>query len=116
MEDKTLELLTKMYNEFSGKFDKIEGNFYKIEGRFDKFEGRFATIEKEIKAINTRLTKIEFCLENEVKPDIKASLEGYQMVYEKLINEEKAIEIINNKLEKQDVEITVIKGGKKEIL
>lgn len=23
MEDKTFELLTKMYNEFSGKFDKI---------------------------------------------------------------------------------------------
>lgn len=52
----------------------------------------------------------------EIKPDIKSSLEGYQMVYEKLINQEKAIEIINNKLEKQDVEITVIKGGKKEII
>lgn len=102
MEDKTFDLLTKMYNEFSGKFDKIEVNFGKLE--------------KEMKETNTRLTKIETCIENEIKPDIKSSLEGYQMVYEKLMNQEKAIEIINNKLEKQDVEITVIKGGKKEIL
>lgn len=102
MEDKTFELLTKMYNEFSGKFDKIEGKFDRLE--------------KEMKETNTRLTKIETCIENEIKPDIKSSLEGYQMVYEKLVNQQKAIEIINNKLEKQDVEITVIKGGKKEIL
>ncbi len=116
MEDKTFQLLTKMYNEFVGKFDKIEGRLNGFDSKFDKIEGRFGTVEKEIKEINTRLTKIEFCLENEVKPDIKASLEGYQMVYEKLTEQEKAIEIINNKLERQDVEITVIKGGKKEIL
>jgi len=93
MEDKSFELLTKMYTEFSGKFDNIE---------------------KEMKETNTRLTKIETIIENEIKPDIKASLEGYQLVYEKLKEQEKAIELINNKLEKQDVEITVIKGGKRE--
>ncbi len=95
MEDKTFELLTKMYNEFSGRFDSLESKVDKIDAR---------------------LTKVETCIENEIKPDIKACLEGYQMVYEKLIEQERAIEIINNKLEKQDVEITVIKGGKKEIL
>lgn len=95
MEDKTFELLTKMYNEFSGRFDSLESKVDKIDAR---------------------LTKVETCIENEIKPDIKACLEGYQMVYEKLTEQERAIEIINNKLEKQDVEITVIKGGKNEIL
>lgn len=102
MEDKTFELLTKMYNEFSEKFDKIDGKVDKLE--------------KEMKETNTRLTKIELCIENEIKPDIKAALEGYQMVYEELSEKGKSIEIINNKLEKQDVEITVIKGGIKEVL
>lgn len=49
MEDKTFDLLTKMYNEFSGKFDKIEGKFDKLG--------------KEVKETNTRLIKIESCIE-----------------------------------------------------
>jgi len=102
MEDKTFELLTRMYNEFLGKFDNLENRFDSLESKVDK--------------IDTRLTKVETCIENEIKPNIKACLEGYQMVYDKLIEQEKAIEIINNKLDKHDVEITVIKGSKKEVL
>jgi len=97
MEDKAFDLLTKMYNEFTNKMDGIQTELK--EFRHDT---------------NSRLTKIESAIENEIKPDIKASLEGYQLVYEKLKEQEKAIELINNKLEKQDVEITVIKGGKRE--
>lgn len=97
MEDKAFELLTKMYSEFSNKFDGIQKdlNDFRLE-------------------TNNRLTKIETVIENEIKPDIKASLEGYKMVFEKLEEQQKAIELINNKLEKQDVETTVIRGGKKE--
>lgn len=97
MEDKTFELLTKMYSEFSGKFDGLKADLNDFRNE-----------------TNSRLTKIETIIENEIKPDIKAALEGYQMVYEKLEEQQSAILEINNKLEKQDVEITVIKGGKKE--
>ena len=97
MEDKTFELLTKMYSEFTNKFDGIQTELK--EFRHETY---------------SRLTKIETVIENEIKPDIKASLEGYQMVYEKFKEQEKSIEQINSKLEKQDVEITVIKGGKRE--
>lgn len=96
MEDKVFELLTKMYGEFSNKIDGIKSN-----------------LEDFRQETNSRLTKIETVIENEIKPDIKASLEGYHMVYEKLMEQERNLESINNKLEKQEVEITVIKGGKK---
>ncbi len=100
MEDKTFELLTKMYNEFSVKFDKIEG--------------RFGTVEKEIKDINTRLTKIGFCLKNEIKPDVKASLEVYRLVYEKLQEQQKDIDKINSKLENKTLRSPVLRvSGKK---
>ena len=68
--DKIFDLLTKMYSELTGK----------IDGLTNKVD----TIQSEIKVVNTRLVKIETAIENEVKPDIKASLKGYQVVYEKL--------------------------------
>ena len=84
MEDKSFDLLTQIYSE----------------------------LKEFRKEATDRLTKIETITENEIKPDIKASLEGYQMVYEKQKEHDKQLESIVNKLEKQDVEITVIKGGK----
>lgn len=99
MEDKTFELLTKMYNELTSKIDAIQDDL------------------KEFKKETTdQLTKIETSIENEIKPNIKASLEGYQAVYEKQKDQDKWLESIDNKLEKQDLEITVIKGGKKKKL
>ncbi len=91
MEDKSFELLTQIYSELK--------------------EFRENTNE-QFKGINNRLVKIETTLENNIKPDIKASLEGYQKVYEKLKHHEKQLESIDSKLEKQDVEIRVIKGAK----
>ncbi len=54
MEDKTFELLTKMYGEFSNKIDGIKAN-----------------LEDFRQETNSRLTKIETLIENEIKPEIK---------------------------------------------
>jgi hypothetical protein len=43
-------------------------------------------------------------------------LEGYKIAYEKHKEYDVLMVGINNKLEKQDYEITVIKGGKAKIL
>jgi hypothetical protein len=84
LEDKSFELLTQIYGE----------------------------LKDFRKETNKRLTKIETIIENEINPNIKVSLEGYQMVFEKQKEQDNKLESIDNKLEKQDVEITVIKGGK----
>lgn len=83
MEDKTFELLTKMYGEFSGRFDGVEN----------------------------RLKKVESLIENDVKKDISALYDGYKQTYEEVVNIKKAVNEISSKVEKQDVEIRVVKGG-----
>ena len=42
----------------------------------------------------------------------KALYDRYKLTYEKLITLEKKVDEIENKVEKQDVEIRVIKGAK----
>ncbi len=83
MEDKTFELLTKMYGEFSGRFDGVEN----------------------------RLKKVESLIENDVKKDISALYDGYKQTNEEVVNIKKTVNEISSKVEKQDVEIRVIKGG-----
>lgn len=91
MEDKTFELLTKMYNEFSSRFDGVEN--------------RLNDLEKGQK-------KIESLIENDVKKDISALNDGYEQTYEKLVQVEKKVDDLSDKVDKQEVEIKVIKGGK----
>lgn len=94
MDDKAFELLTKMYSEFS-EFrkditDKVENN------------------SKGIETVGNQVTR----LENKLDIDVKALFDGYQQTYEKLETVESKLDTISMKLEKQDVELKVLKGGK----
>lgn len=62
----------------------------------------------EIKTVNNQVIRIE----NDLKPKVETALEGYKIIYEKLDSPDKKVEIINSKVEKQEVEIKVIKGSK----
>ncbi len=102
MDDKTFDLLSKMYSEFS-------------EFRKEAIK-RFDTLE-----IGQR--KIETIIENDVKPEIKALFDGYKQTYEKLIAVEDKVDRIEDKVDdlslrvdKQEFEIKVIKGGKASAL
>ena len=46
-----------------------------------------------------------------VKKDISALYDGYKQTYEEVVNIKKTVNEISSKVEKQDVEIRVIKGG-----
>lgn len=87
MEDKTFELLTKMYSEFS-EFKK--------------------DITEKVQTVGNQVTK----LENKLDTNSKALFDGYRQTYEKLGIMETKVDGISQKIEKQDVEIKVIKGGK----
>ncbi|HCW03167.1 MAG TPA: hypothetical protein DGK91_00690 [Clostridium sp.] len=95
MEDKSFELLTKMYSEFS-EFRK------ETNQRFDE-------VKSDIQKISYQVVK----LENDLKPKIEIALEGYQAVSEKLTTLEDKIDNLSAKVESQDVQITVLKGSKK---
>lgn len=94
LEDKAFELLAKMYSEFS-EFrkditDKVENN------------------SKETKTIGNQVTR----LEGKLDIDAKALFDGYKQTYEKLGVLETKVDSISQKIEKQDVELKVLQGGK----
>lgn len=81
------ELISKMYSE-------MKQGFASVDKRFD-------SLEKDV-----------VLLENNLKPEVKTALDGYKLVFEKLTTLEEKVDIIDSKVEKQDVEIRVIKAAK----
>lgn len=104
MEDKTFELMTKMYSEFS-EFRKDMTGFKNDMTGFRQEMNEFKQeTRKDIRALKNDVIRIENKLDS--------ALDGYKQVYEKLTVVENKVDDIAAKVEKQDVEITVIKGGK----
>ncbi|NLO38019.1 MAG: hypothetical protein GX115_00820 [Ruminiclostridium sp.] len=95
MEDKTFELLTKMYSDFS-EFRK------ETSQRFDK-------VESEIKTVGNQVAR----LENDHGQKLDSLFDGYKQLTEgqELIKSQLAA--LSAKVESQDVQITVLKGNKK---
>jgi hypothetical protein len=91
MDDKVFNLLEKMYGDFMDKFDKVND---------------------ELKSLKDGQTKISMAIENDIKPNIKLSLQGYHDTNEKLTSIESKIDKLEAKIERHDVEINVIKRVK----
>jgi len=75
---------------------------------FDLLEKMYSDLKNEIRTVGNQVAKIE----NDLKPKVETALEGYSVVYEKLSMLESKVDNINSKVEKQEVEIRVIKGDK----
>ena len=105
MEDKMFELVTKMYNEFSD-FRKDMNEFKEDMNEFKEDMNEFRKeTNKEIRGLKNDVIRFENKLD--------AVFDGYKQTFEKLTVVEKKVDDISAKVERQDVEITVIKGGKK---
>ncbi|WP_027628237.1 hypothetical protein [Ruminiclostridium cellobioparum] len=105
MEDKMFELVTKMYDEFS-EFRKDMNEFKEDMNEFKEDMNEFRKeTNKEIRGLKNDVIRFENKLD--------AVFDGYKQTFEKLTVVEKKVDDISAKVEKQDVEITVIKGGKK---
>lgn len=89
MEDKIFEFMEKMYSEINGQLKEINRKL-------------------DLKADKTDIVR----LENDLKPKTELALEGYHDVSEKLTRIEDKLDNLAAKVESQDVQITVLKGGK----
>lgn len=89
MEDKLIELVTKMYSEMTVRLDTLDK---KLDNKSDK----------------TDIVRIE----NKLDTNSKALFDGYKQTYEKLGTLETKVDNMSQKIEKQDVEFKVFKGGK----
>jgi predicted RNase H-like nuclease (RuvC/YqgF family) len=95
LEDKTFELITKMYGEFTSRFNEMEI-------RFDKIETDIQGLKKDVLRI-----------ENEHGKKLEALFDGYQQTYEKLDVIEQKLDDLSEKVDRHDIRIQVIEGGRK---
>jgi len=93
MEDKTFELLEKMYSNFSEKFERIESDI--------------SDIKTDIKKLGTKI-------DGPITEKIESLQDGYKVTYEKLNDIEKKLDTLSDKVDKHDIKIQVIEGGKKK--
>lgn len=93
--EKLFEFMEKIYSE-------MQQGFKKVDKRFDKVEERFEKVEKTVTTIGQEHGK-----------KLEALLDGYNQTYEKLTELEKKVNEISEKVDKHDIKIQVIEGGKK---
>ena len=129
MGENVYELVTKMYNEFTaklevintkldGKADKeditrIEENIIHIEDDIIGIKGKITGMEGKITGMEDNITSIKkdiIRLENKFDAHSKVLFDGYKQTYEKLVLIEKKVDGISEKVEKQEVEIKVLKS------
>ncbi len=90
MEDKTFDLLTQMYSDFSKRLDQIE---HKLDQKADKSD--------------------IIRLENDHGKKLDTLFDGYKQVSEGLNEIKNIVSEISAKVERHDIKIQVIEGGKK---
>lgn len=108
MDDKTFELLEKMYAEFTGRFEKLESGQQKLESGQQQ--------------ITTRLDKIEIKLEHDIKNSLQSLHEGMAGNTAKLEEHTQRLSTIENKVDyitmsvtSQDKRLKVVESpGKKK--
>jgi uncharacterized protein YukE len=79
-EDKTFELMTKMYAEFSQKFENIEGEIGDLKGEMGELKGTVSSMDKT-------LIKIE----NEHGGKLSALFDGWKQNTDQLQRIEKEV-------------------------
>ncbi len=97
LEEKMLALMEKLYREFKS----LDGKVGSLDGKVGSLDAKVGSLQKDVLRI-----------ENKLDTDSKALFDGYSQTYEKLGVIEAKVDAISSKVEKQDVEIRVIKGAK----
>ncbi len=95
MEDKTFELLEKIYSEFLG-FRKDTND-------------RFGQLESKIENNHQNIVKIQTNLEQAIQPKVQLALEKLDMVNSKLEEYDDRLEILEDKVDVHNVELSVLK-------
>lgn len=94
-------MLEKIYSELQEVKSEVKENSKRLTG----VEGRLIDVEG-------RLTKIETKVENEVINKINVLFDGYVQNTEIIKRVEEKIDGLTDQVEKQELEIRVIKGGR----
>jgi predicted nucleic acid-binding Zn-ribbon protein len=95
MEDKLFELLEKMYVDLKNDINSVKRD-----------------LRTEIQAVSNLVTKLDLTIENELKLDIKALLDGYKQLAEGQEEIKDQISDLQTKFQGHDVQISALKAVK----
>jgi len=119
MEDKTFELLTKMYSEFSGRFDGMEKDIKGIKSDVtglksdvNELKSDVTGLKSDVKGLKSDVARIGIKLEHNIEPKIQALFDDRDIIHGKLDSIEQKVDVLTSRVDKQDIRISVIKGGK----
>jgi chromosome segregation ATPase len=82
MEDKTFELLEKMYIEFNKRFDQVDKRFEQIDERFEQIDERFEQIDKRFDQVDKKFEQTDRKIDNNtillenLRKDMRTVAEG----------------------------------------
>lgn len=97
-EDKTFELVEKLYIEMQTGFKKVDKRFEDVD----------AKMENGFQKVNGHIVR----LENKLDANLKVLFDGQQQLNDKVDRIEGTVQDISNRLDKQEVEIKVIRAVK----
>ncbi len=100
MDDRVFDLLEKMYTDLNSKIDGMSKEIQEMKDNM--------VTKDDLDKTNQSIAR----LENKMDTNHKALYDGYKQTYEKLTTLENKVDEIDKKVERQDVEIRVIKGVK----
>lgn len=89
--DKIYDLMEKMYIEFSKKFENQD---------------------MKIDSIYQNQVKMDMKIEQNIEPKLQALYEAKDIIYDRLDKIEDKVDTVASRMEKQEVEIKVMRGGK----
>lgn len=114
------DLMTQMYSELqnlSGQVGKLDARLTSLEDKvdegFSRVDQRFTKVEEDIARVEQRVAKVEkdiIRLEDKVENSSRALFDGYTQSYEKLSMVDDKLDALSIQVEKQDVEIKVIRN------
>ncbi len=104
LEEKMLALMEKLYIEFKS----LDGKVGSLDAKVGSLDEKVGSLDAKVGSLKKDVLRIE----NKLDTDSKALFDGYSQTYEKLGVIETKVDAISSKVEKQDVEIRVIKGAK----
>ena len=105
-EDRILNLIGKMYKEFSGRFDDVDNRLENVENEVKKNREAIEVNRKAIESNREAITDME----NTMSEKFGALFDGHQLHNEKLNRPEENVGNINETLKKQDLKIKSVGG------
>jgi len=109
-EDKIFNLLEKVYIELQETKAELKAEIAETKA---ELKADVKSVRDELADTKKEVTKIGLIIENEIRPNIKLLFEVQTDIMSKLEEHDKRFDNIERILHKHDIEICVIKGGKK---